>query len=151
MIPMLVWTGCFSIGVGQRAETLGKKGWEVGLEPSVIGVASLDGSHKLAGQPKFQLAARYGILDRADVGLRLGTPYFGVTTKLQVTDVHAHGVVVSLGLEAGVIPDETAAPVARHRGRDSPGGPERALPPHPRVGRVRPPQFLPLTRHWHRA
>jgi hypothetical protein len=106
MIAILAMSGCFSIGMGQRAETLGKKGWEVGIEPSVIGVVTDASSKPIAGQPKVQIAGRYGLCDRVDVGLRLGTPYFGVTTKVMLTTPGAGGPVVSAGLETGLIPDD---------------------------------------------
>lgn len=91
-------TGCITSSVVQTAETAGKDNFQFTFEPGVMGIAASGTSTTL---PSFNIAARYGIDERVDIGGRFGTNLLEVNAKFMVTEVS---------------PDELQIAVAPHLG-----------------------------------
>ncbi len=78
----MVGSGCLSIGGVQRAETLGKGHFQIALEGG--GLASLDRSPTL--QPTVDVAGRYGVHDRIDLGVRIGSTGLELQSKFLLNE-----------------------------------------------------------------
>ena len=89
--------GCATIGTFQRADSLGPGGYIVALEPSVYGISYQD----LGVAPSLNVSARFGVGDRTDLGVRLGSAGIEVLSKVMLTDPEADGVMVSIAPSAG--------------------------------------------------
>jgi hypothetical protein len=86
-------SGCSMIGVSQSAKTAGDDAVQVGLEPGAWGGAGEGGS---AFFPGFNVALRYGISDRVDIGGRLGAGMPQITAKVMFTDPTVDGLQMSI-------------------------------------------------------
>lgn len=81
-------TGCASVSHVQTADTLGAGRFQFGIEPGVMGAAVLGGEDNAAAGgyvPHFDLALRYGVAERVDVGIRLGSSLAELQTKFLLT------------------------------------------------------------------
>lgn len=87
---LIVMTGCSASAV-QTAKTNGQGNIQAGIEPGVIGFA---GGGVGGFGPALDLAVRYGVTDKFDLGARLGSAGFEVQTKFQLTG--DDGVVLAL-------------------------------------------------------
>jgi hypothetical protein len=96
----LVLTGCASLNAAQTANTLGRGGLQLGLEPAVEGFSGNNGEG-LAIVPRVDLAVRYGLTDNIDIGGKLGSSLFEINAKFQVTDPNNKALVVSLAPSLG--------------------------------------------------
>jgi hypothetical protein len=70
----------------QTARTNGQGNFQFAVEPGVLGAAAAGGS---AVGPSLNLAGRYGVSDRVDVGGRLGTSLYEVQVKAMLSDPSA--------------------------------------------------------------
>jgi hypothetical protein len=92
---LIALTGC-AVSAVQTAKTNGEGNIQVGLEPGIIGVSGAGTGISNAGAfgPSVDLAVRYGISDKFDLGARLGTAGFEIQSKFQLTG--DDGVVLAL-------------------------------------------------------
>lgn len=102
-LPLLVtalWSaGCASVGNFQRAETLGKGGWEVGIESSAYSLTNPEGSLVV---PMLAVSVRAGATPRLDLGGRIGSGGAEIQSKVQLTQPRGDGpVIVSLAPSVG--------------------------------------------------
>lgn len=89
-------TGCMTTTM-HRAQTLGKGGYEVSIEPGVAGFGvDTDGARERVTLPSFWVAARYGVSDRFDVGGRLGSGFLELHTNVLLTNPMSKGVRVAI-------------------------------------------------------
>jgi hypothetical protein len=84
-IPLLAAAACAPATV-QLAQTNGKGNIQVALEPGVVGVA-VDGGNVTV--PAFNVAVRYGLSNRTDIGGRLGSSVYELQLKTMLTDPDA--------------------------------------------------------------
>jgi hypothetical protein len=89
----ILLTGCASVGALQPAQTLGKNNIQVGLEVSEQALVSKD---VLTVYPMMGVSARYGLLDRLDVGIRFGPSAFEAQVKVQLTPREPNRLIVSV-------------------------------------------------------
>lgn len=82
LLSLVLLSGCATLGTFQNAETLGKGGWEVGIEPSMWGGAGAGGA---VTYPHAGVSARVGVSDRVDIGGRIGSTGVEFTTKFGLT------------------------------------------------------------------
>jgi hypothetical protein len=88
------------MGTFQPAYTAGDGRLQVGLEPSYWSVPTALGEHRA---PAFNVAARYGVTQRFDLGARFGGGGLDLSGKFQLTDPQVRSLVVSLAPNAGGI------------------------------------------------
>jgi hypothetical protein len=81
----LAASGCIAGTSVQTAHPIGKGNIQVGVEPGIYG-ASANGSDGTVVLPAMNVAIRYGVTDRLDIGGRLGTGLYELTGKYQVND-----------------------------------------------------------------
>lgn len=96
-------TGCPMIGSVETAQTNGEGNFQFAVEPNVWGSAGEGGTIFLPG---FNIAGRYGVSDRVDIGARIGSTLGEITAKVMFTDPEADGVRFALapavsGIAAG--------------------------------------------------
>lgn len=91
-------TGCPSIGTVQKADTLGQGNWEVSIEPGAYGVKVEKVNATL---PVFNVAFRYGVTERVDIGVRAGTTLAELQTKFLLTEPTSDTIAVSLAPALG--------------------------------------------------
>ncbi|WP_255207674.1 MULTISPECIES: hypothetical protein [unclassified Myxococcus] len=92
-------TGCASVSHVQTADTLGEGRFQVGIEPGVMGAAVLgdDEGVSAAGYvPHFDLAIRYGVSERVDLGVRLGSSLAELQSKFLLTQPNDPVKAISL-------------------------------------------------------
>ena len=98
-------TGCLSMGTVQTASTLGKGNFQISAEPGIYGANS--GTAASAGNvdpiPHFDVAFRYGVTDRFDLGVRSGWSLFELQTKFLITSPEAETLAVSVAPTLGGI------------------------------------------------
>lgn len=90
-------TGC-SMGMVQTAQTVGKGAYEVSIDPGFAGLLN-EGTIG----PTIHGAYRYGVTDRFDLGVRLGTAIAEVQTKFLFTEPSNETIAVSLAPAAGIL------------------------------------------------
>jgi hypothetical protein len=97
--PCLLCAGCASIGALQPAQTLGKNGFQIGLElhEQAIVAPGRFTAYGMAG-----VSARYGLFDTLDVGIRFGPAAFEAQVKWQLTPREEGRVIVSVAPLAGL-------------------------------------------------
>lgn len=90
--------GCSAVGMVQTAQTVGKGGWEVSIDPGVNGIflAPPPG-------PVLHAAFRYGVTDKFDIGARLGTTFMEVQTKFLLTPPENPVIAVSIAPTMGAM------------------------------------------------
>ncbi len=96
----MLLTGCLTTPL-QRAESMGARKLEVAAEAGVASVQ--DFGQDSAVTPAANVAVRYGVSERFDLGLRLGSAAYEVQTKLELTPEGA-GVPVSVAPSFTVTP-----------------------------------------------
>lgn len=94
LTALALLSGCVAISSVQTADTLGPGRLQVGLEPGVAGVAQ-QGPPSLVLAPAADVAVRYGVFERLDVGGRFGQSGLELQAKVMVTPA-AWPVAVSL-------------------------------------------------------
>ena len=96
----LLGTGCASINAAQTANTMGKGGLQIGLEPAV---EAFSGSNGLGTgyAPRVDLAVRYGVTDSIDIGGKVGSSLAELDGKFQLTDPASQSFVLSLAPSIG--------------------------------------------------
>lgn len=101
---LLAGAGCASIGSVQTADTLGKDNLEVSFEP---GMQALVADPTVVPQgaaqyyPHVDLAVRYGVTDRIDLGGRVGFSFVEFQSKFLLTDPHNGWLAMSLAPALG--------------------------------------------------
>ncbi len=90
-------TGC-SMGMVQTAQTVGKGGYELSIDPGFAGLIN-EGTIG----PTVNAAYRYGVTDRFDLGFRLGTSIVEAQTKFLFTEPSNETIAVSLAPAAGIL------------------------------------------------
>ncbi len=90
--------GCAGLNTFQTANTLGEGGLQVAVEPSVWGGAKGSAPYLY---PRLDVAARYGLRERMDVGFRLGSAGFELQSKFQMTRPDEVGFILSLAPSIG--------------------------------------------------
>ncbi len=96
--PLLLCVGCASVGGVQTANTVGKGGLEIGVEP---GLQVLGGTTATQLYPHLDAAVRYGFTERLDLGLRAGWSFFEAQAKYQLTQPGVRGLVLSVAPTMG--------------------------------------------------
>lgn len=97
-------TGCLSMGSVQTASTLGKGNFQIAAEPGIYG-ANTKGSGGTAADPipHFDVAFRYGVTDRFDMGIRGGWSLFELQTKVLLTPPEHERLAISVAPSLGAI------------------------------------------------
>ncbi len=96
-------TGCLSMGTVQTADTLGKGHWQVAAEAGVWGAAVTGTGGANLTLPHLDVAFRYGIHDRFDLGVRTGGSLIELQTKFLITDPQAETLAMSVAPTIGGI------------------------------------------------
>lgn len=99
-------TGCASMSNLQMADTLGRGGFQVGVEPGVWAAASTtttssSGSSNAAWLPHVDVSARFGVSEGVDLGLRAGLSFFELQSKFLFTRPGDRHLAVSLAPTVG--------------------------------------------------
>lgn len=82
----LLATGCVSISHVQTADTLGKGRFQFAMEPGLAGAAVFAGDNSgVVPYPHVDLAMRYGVTDRVDLGVRFGSSLVELQSKFLLT------------------------------------------------------------------
>jgi len=99
-------TGCVSVSHVQTADTLGQGRFQFAIEPGVGGAAVLagDSDEGLEGEsdtdalyyPHLDLALRFGVTDRVDLGVRFGSSLAELQSKFLLTHPDNPHLAVSL-------------------------------------------------------
>lgn len=111
-------SGCLSMGSVQTASTLGKGNFQISAEPGIygpnfgppMGTGGGGGGGGMGGGtpsgseavPHFDVAFRYGITDRFDIGVRTGWSLFELQTKFLLTPPDAQTLAISTAPAVGV-------------------------------------------------
>lgn len=90
--------GCLTVTTGQMAETLGTGHLQMGLEPATW--SGTNDYFQTTGE--FNLAVRYGVSPRVDVGARVGTAAAELSTKVRLTHPGSRGPIVSIAPDIGL-------------------------------------------------
>jgi hypothetical protein len=90
-------TGCVSVSHVQTADTLGAGKFQFAIEPGVGGAAVIsDEAGASIYYPHVDLAARYGITDRVDLGVRFGSSLLELQSKFLLSDPRNPDIAMSL-------------------------------------------------------
>lgn len=93
-------TGCASLSSVQSADTLGAGRVQVALEPKVQAAGRLRPARG-AAYPHLDVAVRWGVTERVDVGFRVGQSLLELQAKLLLTTPGAPGPLVSVAPSVG--------------------------------------------------
>lgn len=114
----LLLAGCASLSNMQMADTLGRGNFQVGVETGTWSAASSKAPISVAnGNPSFlphvDVAARFGVSDGVDLGLRAGLSFLELQAKFLFTRPGDRHLAVSLAPTAGglLVPGSGNAPV----------------------------------------
>ena len=100
------------MGSVQTASTLGKGNFQISAEPGLYGATAPAGTGGGGGTtqvqaqepiPHFDVAFRYGVTDRFDIGVRSGWSLFELQTKFLFTPPEAETLAVSVAPALGAI------------------------------------------------
>lgn len=97
LVVLCLTQGCVAISSVQTADTLGRGRLQVGVEPGVAGVVRAPPG--LSAAPVADVAVRYGVADRVDVGGRFGQSGLELALKAMLTP-RAWPLIVSLAPSA---------------------------------------------------
>lgn len=90
-------TGCVSVSHVQTADTLGAGKFQFAIEPGLAGAAVIsDDTNAGVYYPHVDLAARYGITDRVDLGVRFGSSLVELQSKFLLSDPNNPDMAMSL-------------------------------------------------------
>lgn len=87
-------TGCVSLSTMQTASTVGAGKTEIALEPSMTSIIG-------PFLPHANIAMRYGVTDRVDIGGRVGSSLFDLEAKFLLTDPASPSLALSLAPTVG--------------------------------------------------
>lgn len=90
--------GCSAVGMVQTAQTLGKGGWEVSVDPGVNGLFIVP-----PPGPVLHGSFRYGVTDSVDLGGRVGTTFIEFQSKFLLTPPEHPVIAVSIAPAVGVM------------------------------------------------
>ncbi len=101
-------TGCLSMGTVQTASTLGKGNFQISAEPGLYAPNyGKTGPTPTTGPwdplPHFDVAFRYGVSDRVDIGVRSGWSLFEFQSKFLLTPPEAPTLAISIAPTLGGI------------------------------------------------
>jgi hypothetical protein len=105
LVATFTLSGCATAVNVQRASTLGKGNFEGGIEPGIWGGVGANGSVATIAAPiipHVDFAFRYGLAERFDLGIRLGSSFVEAQFKGMFTDPDSR-FVVSLAPQVGGI------------------------------------------------
>ncbi|MFY2562117.1 hypothetical protein ACN469_31270 [Corallococcus terminator] len=94
-----VGTGCVSVSHVQTADTLGAGKFQFAIEPGVGGAAVVGDSDTGSGgiyYPHIDLAARFGVTERVDLGVRFGSSLAELQSKFLLTSPENPDLAISL-------------------------------------------------------
>lgn len=89
----LALTGCLAGTAVQTAHPIGEGNLQVGLEPGIWGAGTSEGGVVL---PAFNIAMRYGLDDRSDIGGRFGSTLYEISYKRTLSDPESGGMQTAL-------------------------------------------------------
>jgi hypothetical protein len=101
VIAGVIWTllafvsACAPMSTVQRAETLGKGGLQVGIEPALVTDPALARA-RIPVVPRLDVSVRYGLSERLDGSLRLGPGGLELGGKWMLVPPGTGGPIVSL-------------------------------------------------------
>jgi hypothetical protein len=99
-VGLVCASGCASVGNVQRADTVGKGNYQVGLEP---GVQFVSQGGTTVPYPHLDASFRFGVGDGVDLGLRAGWSFLEAQGKFLLTKPGNPGVIASLAPTLGGI------------------------------------------------
>lgn len=99
LLPLVGLSACLTSGVVQTAETVGKDNFQFAIEPGVVGVN--DSSGDGIWYPSVNIAGRYGISDRFDLGGRIGSTLIEVQGKYMFTEPADDEIQISIAPHIG--------------------------------------------------
>ncbi len=88
----------------QTARTNGEDNFQFGIE---AGVTRFSDDMGTSEGPSVNLAARYGVSDRLDIGVRWGTLLFEIQSKLMLTSPSEQDIAISLAPSVAVAPSRS--------------------------------------------
>jgi hypothetical protein len=97
-------SGCASLSNLQTADTLGRGNFQVGVEPGVLSAGSYGvplGNGNPAWLPHVDVAARFGVSEGVDLGLRAGLSFLELQGKFLFTRPGDRHLAVSFAPTAG--------------------------------------------------
>lgn len=102
----LAVTGCASISNLQMADTLGRGGFQVGIEPGVWAATSTNpatstSTSNAAWLPHVDVSARFGVSEGVDLGLRAGMSFLELQSKFLFTKPGDKHLAVSIAPTIG--------------------------------------------------
>jgi hypothetical protein len=96
-LASVLGTGCVSVSHVQTADTLGKGNFQFALEPGMGGAAVFSGGEGASFMyPHVDLALRYGVSERVDLGLRFGSSLAELQSKFLLTSPEDPDKAISL-------------------------------------------------------
>lgn len=103
LTAMILLGGCASISSVQTADTLGKGGFQLGVEPGVLAAADIapTSTAEPAWIPHIDVSARWGVSEGVDLGLRAGLSLLEFQSKFLVTRPGDPRLAVSLAPTLG--------------------------------------------------
>lgn len=94
--------GCLSMGTVQTADTLGKRNFQISAEVGPYGfITPQSGTSNPGVLPDFDVAFRYGLTDRFDIGARAGGSLLELQTKFLLTNPQNELLAMSLAPTLG--------------------------------------------------
>lgn len=99
LLPLVLAIGCATGGTLQSAHTLAPGKSQFGVETNIVGVAAKD--LPAAYIPQVNLTFRYGMVERFELGGRLGLAGLELTGKYQLTPPGAPGITASIAPSVG--------------------------------------------------
>ncbi len=107
LLSIVLLTGCAPT-LMQTARTAGEGNVQVGIEGGVGGWVGSGGNEQdpeggAFVYPTFNVAGRYGLTDRIDIGGRIGTIGYGLQAKFAVTDPDLADVLIAVVPEVSVM------------------------------------------------
>jgi len=92
-----------TLGSIQRADTLGQGNHQVAVEPGVLYTAASPGQYSVV--PTTNVAVRYGVSERVDLGIRAGMAAYELSIKYQLTQPKTHrAAMLSVAATFGAVP-----------------------------------------------
>lgn len=101
VVALALASGCVSAGSVQTADTLGRGNFQFAVEPGVWGAGVVEEDVDGIGLPHVDFAARVGVADSVDIGVRVGSSLLEFQTKFLLTDVNHPGLAISLAPSVG--------------------------------------------------
>lgn len=99
LVSLLLTVGCATGSTLQSAHTLAPGRSQFGVEVNYYGVSAFDDAPVFIPQADFTF--RYGLVERFEIGGRLGVSGLSLMGKYQLTAPHQPGIAVSLAPSAG--------------------------------------------------